>query len=154
MSHTVTAFFDSRADAEAAARCLRDEGIDADRVRIVDRDEPGEGINSTPAGGTDQGLFESLTRMFMPGEDAAIYHEGLLRGGYLLTVDVDEADAARAERILDEAECVDLQERTRSWRDEGWTPRVPAEAAGGETGFRQPDRGGRVRTYARNTFRG
>ena len=38
MTLTVTAFFDSRSEAEAARQRLEESRIDADRIRIIDQD--------------------------------------------------------------------------------------------------------------------
>ncbi len=118
MSRTVTAFFDSREEAESAKSRLQSSSIDADRIRIVDQSSAS---GSSEGSGESKGFFASLTDMFMPDDDAYAYQEGINRGGFLLCAQVDEDEADEAIRLLDESNSVDFDERERSWRDEGWT---------------------------------
>lgn len=118
MSRTVTAFFDSREEAESAKSRLQSSSIDADQIRIVDQSSAS---GSSEGSGESKGFFASLTDMFMPDDDAYAYQEGINRGGFLLCAQVDEDEADEAIRLLDESNSVDFDERERSWRDEGWT---------------------------------
>ncbi|MDQ2804901.1 MAG: YsnF/AvaK domain-containing protein, partial [Pseudomonadota bacterium] len=57
------------------------------------------------------------------------YNEAFKRGGYgvsVTTANDDEAD--KAERILNDAGAVDIDEKAESWRKEGWTGGVVAPA--------------------------
>jgi uncharacterized protein (TIGR02271 family) len=67
------------------------------------------------------GLVGALTDAGVDETDAHAYAEGVRRGGTLVTVRADETEAARAEDILDDDGTVDMDERTESWRSEGWT---------------------------------
>jgi len=116
MSRTVTAFFDSRAEAEQARQRLSQSSIDADRVRIIDKNEQGSG--STGDGG---GFWSSLKDAFLPDEDRHAYGEGINRGGFLLCAEVDENEADEAIRILDQDDAVDFDQRQDQWRSEGWS---------------------------------
>ena len=117
MSRTVTALFDSRSEAEAAKTRLTQSRIDAENVRIVDQSYSSGGGGS---GGEDKGFFESLKDLFIPDEDAHAYGEGINRGGFLLTAQVDEDQADEAIRILDESDSVDFDQRQSEWRSQGW----------------------------------
>ena len=165
MSRTVTAFFDTRAEAESARTRLNQSRIDADRVQIIDKNNSGPGAGS---GGTseDQGFWSSMKSAFMPEEDSVAYEEGMRRGGYLLCAQVDEDQADAAIRILDEGGSVDFDQRQEQWRTEGWNgqataatgqrsqqveeQRIPLVEEELRVGKREVARGGaRVRSYVR-----
>ncbi|WP_375410716.1 YsnF/AvaK domain-containing protein [uncultured Methylobacterium sp.] len=67
------------------------------------------------------GLAGSLTGAGLSETDAETYAEGVRRGGTLLTVRADEAHETRVMDILEEHGSVDLDERERTWKSEGWT---------------------------------
>jgi uncharacterized protein (TIGR02271 family) len=123
MSRTVTALYDSRAEAEAARERLS-SAVRADGIKIVDSD------NGT--GG--------LGRLHVSNDDRQAYDEGLRRGGALLCAEVDgHEDADRIIALLEESASVDLERRQETWRSEGWTPGSGASAGlreSGETGNR------------------
>jgi uncharacterized protein YjbJ (UPF0337 family) len=127
MSRTITALFDDRSDAEAAQERLKQSRIDADHIRIHDKSSEGysEASRSTHE---DRGLWATIKNVFLPDQDRHTYEEGVRRGGYLLTADVDDDAVAEAIRILDEANTVDVDERSESWRSSGWDY-APGEAA-------------------------
>ncbi len=158
MSRTVTALFDSRADADAAKQRLVASQIDASNVHIHEQGAEG-----------DHGFWASLKGLFVADDDRHAYGEGIRRGGYLVSADIDEGRADEAVRILDEANSVDIDQRTADWRGSGWTGRfadttTPTTGTGqtvGEevipvveeelrVGKREVERGGaRVRSYIR-----
>lgn len=184
MSRTLTALFDQRADAENAKQQLVQAGIDSGDIDITHQggsDRYGTGTGTTGATGTGEheGFWASLKNLFVPDEDRNAYAEGIRRGGYLLTADVDDHEADTAVRILDTAGSVDFDTRQGEWRSSGWaggstagadytarqTGALGATAAGGQTvseeaipvvqeelriGKREVERGGaRVRSYIR-----
>ena len=67
------------------------------------------------------GLAGSLTGAGLSEADAHTYAEGVRRGGTLLTVRAEEAHETRVMDILEEHGSVDLDERERTWKSEGWT---------------------------------
>lgn len=162
MSRTVTALFDNRSDAEAAKAQLAESHIHADNIRIVQNDGAAGG-----SAGHDGGFWQSLKDIFVSDEDRHTYAEGINRGGYLLSADVDEDQADAAVRILDQANTVDLDERSADWRGSGWSGTFTGAGAtsGGQAvdeqaipvieeelrvGKREVSRGGaRVRSYVR-----
>lgn len=128
-SRTLSAMFDSRAEADRAVAALRDAGI-ADVVLHGEENE-GYGTRSYDARAEtrtdDRGFFESIGDFFFPEEDRYAYAEGLNRGGYLVTVsNLSEANYNTALDILDDEGAVDLDAREAEWRDEGWTGYNPA----------------------------
>lgn len=115
---TVTAFFDSRSDAETAVERLVAIAIDRSRVRLVPGHEGGGEYRGTTNEG---GFWESLKDLFLPEEDRYTYAEGLRRGGYLVSVTATDAEYERALDILDDEGTIDIDERADAWRAEGWT---------------------------------
>lgn len=117
MSRTITALFDTREDAEDGKARLKLANCDVSRVHIHDQSSmPAEGYSTHQ----DRGLWSS-SNAFLPDEDRHTYEEGVRRGGYLLTAEVDEDDVDGAVRALEDTRGVDLDERASSWRSEGWT---------------------------------
>jgi uncharacterized protein (TIGR02271 family) len=120
----VTALFDSRTDAEEAISRLHAAGIPRDGIRLTP-----SGQDTGTSGGTNtqsfpeasNGLWESLRDLFLPDEDRHTYAEGLRRGGYLVSVQASDADYERVIDILDDEGTIDIDERSSSWRSEGWT---------------------------------
>lgn len=126
MSRTITAMFDTRADAEAGAERLRQAGIDASHVHVHDQSTHKTG--SAYSTHEDQGTWASIKNAFLPDEDRHTYDEGIRRGGAVLTADVADEHADDAVRALEEADSVDIDERSQSWRNEGWD--YPGSATG------------------------
>lgn len=127
MTRTITALFDDRNDAEAAQERLKQSRVDADHIRIHDKSSEGysETNRSTHE---DRGIWASIKNAFLPDQDRHTYEEGVRRGGYLLTADVDDDAVADAVSVLEEANTVDIDERSESWRSSGWDY-APGEAA-------------------------
>ena len=118
MSRTITALFDTKTDADAGAERLRQAGVDADHVSVHDQTtHKTAGDYST---GKDQGLWSSIKNVFVPHEDRHSYEEGIRRGGFLLTADVDDDKTPAAVKALEDANSVDLDARTAEWRQSGW----------------------------------
>jgi uncharacterized protein (TIGR02271 family) len=120
---TMTAFFDDQAAAERAVEALRAAGITDASLSVTG----GEEFRGQDYG--ERGFWDAISDFFFPDEDRAAYSEGLRRGGYLVTVrEVPDGLQDRALDILDDEGAVDLEERTASWRAEGWTGTAPATA--------------------------
>ena len=121
MSRTITALFDTRADAEAGRQRLIDARVDADHVKIHDTSSIGTTGYSSP---TEPGMWASIMNAFLPDEDRHIYEEGVRRGGFLLTADVGGHQVDDAIQALDNAHVtgVDIDERANQWKSQGWMP--------------------------------
>ncbi|PTQ10339.1 hypothetical protein CLG96_13940 [Sphingomonas oleivorans] len=117
MSRTITALFDNRQDAEAAADRLRQSRIDADRIHVIDQTSPGYGERANG----ERGLWASVKDFFLPDEDRQAYEEGIRRGCVLVTARVEELESDEAIRILEESRSVDFDQRQEEWRSSGWT---------------------------------
>ncbi|WP_262298638.1 YsnF/AvaK domain-containing protein [Microvirga sesbaniae] len=119
----VTAFFDSRGDAEQAISRLHAAGIAQDSIRLTPGDEDADTSRGTDTPSFPEasvGLWDSLRDLFLPDEDRHTYAEGLRRGGYLVSVNAADADYERVIDILDDEGTIDIDERADSWRSEGW----------------------------------
>jgi stress response protein YsnF len=120
-TNTITAFFDSRSDADHAVERLVDAGISRSSVKLIE----GGGTDTSVASSTTTettGFWASLENFFFPDEDRHTYTEGLRRGGYLVTVSgyaFDMHDIALD--ILDDEGSIDLDERSKAWESEGWS---------------------------------
>jgi uncharacterized protein (TIGR02271 family) len=117
---TITAFFDSRQDANEAIERLGRAGIPRANINIVEGASRSQGA-SVSREDEGMGFWEALKDLFLPDEDRATYAEGLRRGGYIVTVQADSAHYEKAIDILDDEGTVDLDQRAQSWRQEGWT---------------------------------
>lgn len=123
-SRIVTALFDNRADAEEAVAALSRAGISRNNIRLTPGSQSGDPHTSRPTGAPrheEKGFWETLQDLFLPEEDRHTYAEGLRRGGYLVAVSqVSTADHPRVLDILDKEGTVNLDERSATWRAEGW----------------------------------
>ena len=173
MTRTVTALFDQRADAEEAVDRLKAAGLGAEDVRVLDKSSQGYD-DASYSTHRQPGIWASIKNAFLPDEDRHTYEEGIRRGGYLVTADVDEARADEAVRVLEETDTVDIDDRAGQWASQGWArpayanapdaeyDRTSAEAGAEQSipvveeqlvvGKRELDRGGvRVRSYVTET---
>ncbi|WP_220432330.1 general stress protein, partial [Falsirhodobacter xinxiangensis] len=117
---SVSALFDSRADAQDAHDRLVAAGISSQQIRIIEGDAK-IGSSTTSTVEKEKGFWESLGDFFFPDEDRYSYAEGLSRGGYLVAVTgLTQANYETALDILDDEGTVNLEEREASWRAEGW----------------------------------
>ena len=121
-TRTLTAMFNSRAEAERAAQELVSQlGVD----RAMVRTSPEAGVADTGYSQAqpyqETGFFASLKSLFVPDEDRYAYAEGMRRGGVLVSAQVDESHVDRAADILEHAGAVDFDQQQASWRQSGWT---------------------------------
>jgi uncharacterized protein (TIGR02271 family) len=118
MTKTITAFFDSLAEAERAAHDLATE-VGGVRGEVNDAKRSGD-----------------LSRLSIPGEDMATYNEGVRRGGAILHAQVPDHQFDAAADVLERDGAVDIDEREAVWRKEGWTGAAaqPTTGYGATTG--------------------
>lgn len=116
----LSAFFDNQEDAERAVTRLRELGLSDASIRMAG----GEEYKTRDLEARDEGGFwDSISNFFFPNDERATYAEGLRRGGYIVTVSgVPEERFDQAVDILDDEGSVDLDERSETWRSEGWQP--------------------------------
>ena len=165
--HIFTALFDRQADAEAVQAELERLGIiDLDHdVHSRESAELEENASSNP---TAPGLWGAENQAAPPAEDRRLYEEATRRGGFLLTVKSDDAEASRVYELLESSNAVDMVERETELKAAGYAPPMTdiappaAPTSADETidvveerlqvGKRQVDRGGvRVRAYVVET---
>ena len=132
---SVSAMFDSHAEAQHALERLTAAGISSSQIRMMSGETAGASPTTTGRAEGDKGFWESLGDFFLPDEDRYAYAEGLSRGGYLVTVTgLGSAQYDQALDILDDEGSVDLDERTESWRSEGWGGYETSDYATSATG--------------------
>ena len=81
------------------------------------------------AGAATGGIIGALTDLGVPKEHAEVYSEAIRRGGTLVTVRTDDANAARVEAILTRYKPLDPATRMTDYRKQGWKgydPKAPA----------------------------
>lgn len=118
----LTAMFDSREDANEAIERLVELGIPRTNCRLVEGESSSTSSTVSAQGHREpKGFWDSLADLFMPDEDRYTYAEGLRRGGYLLTVNATDAQYEKALDILDDEGTIDIDERAKTWRKEGWS---------------------------------
>lgn len=78
-------------------------------------------LSGAGIGAVAGGIVGALTESGVPEEEAHHYAEGVRRGHCLVTVRTDEANAQRAQQIMDQHGSVDVDDRVSNWRDRGWT---------------------------------
>ncbi len=66
------------------------------------------------------GLLGALVGAGIPEEDAHVYAEGIRRGGALVMARVDESLVDTALDIMERHNAVDIDERSRMYRESGW----------------------------------
>jgi hypothetical protein len=72
------------------------------------------------AGAAGGGLIGALTGAGVSREEAETYHEGVRRGGSLVTVQAEDAEVARVQSLLDGHKTLGWQERRASYGSD-WT---------------------------------
>lgn len=113
-TQTITAVFESAAEAEAASRKLAME-----------------------IGGVRAGIFTSSTdsaelgRLGVSGPDRSVLDEAIRRGGVVLSATVPATRFEAAAYLIEQAGAIDLDAREAEWRRSGWTDAgTTGEAAG------------------------
>jgi len=117
-THELTAFYDDRAQADAAVRRVTDAGVPAGSVRIVEGNDPSTNAGTRPE--AEKGFMDKLGDFFMPEEDRHTYAEGLHRGGYVVSARVSADRKDHVAELLDHDTGIDLDQRSSEWRNEGW----------------------------------
>lgn len=73
------------------------------------------------AGGATGGILGALKDAGHSDEEAHVYAEGVRRGGTLVSVKTDEAEASRLQAILDGRRGYDAATRGAAYRETGWS---------------------------------
>lgn len=125
--HTLTAMFDTTAQAEAAAARLADLGIDPDSRNVIHQEVSSE---EATRGNGEGGFLGSLKKMFSSSDDRDIYAEGIRRGGAVLTVTVGDEQFDAACDSLESSGAVDIDSRSEEWKASGWSAGTSRDADG------------------------
>lgn len=132
MTQTVVGVFDDYTQAQRALTELTDSGFGIENVKLDPEDQHsearervlrGDDDNDTDGGGI-MGFFRSLfgTDDGDTTRHADVYSEAVRRGSYMLTVHADsDEQAERACDIMNRYDPVDIDERSSTWRNEGWS---------------------------------
>ena len=80
----------------------------------------GAGVGAAVGGGAG-GLVGALTGAGVPDEDAHVYAETVRRGGNLVTVRADDAQAPTVEAIMDGQTAINTTTRRTEYQSGGWT---------------------------------
>lgn len=122
---SVIGVFDTREDAESARESLIRAGFDDGDVRVQShrRVQGREGSFEGRAQEEDEGFMAKVghffSDLFGSGDDAGHYAEHVRRGGSVVVVDVDdESRVDEARSALASAGAVDIDRRTKAWREE------------------------------------
>ncbi|WP_192259086.1 general stress protein [Mesorhizobium caraganae] len=78
-------------------------------------------VGGAVVGGAAGGIVGALTDSGVSEKDAHVYAEGVRRGGTMVTARVSDELAGEAERILGQANSVNLEDRRGAYEAGGWT---------------------------------
>jgi len=98
-------------------------------------------LGGAALGGVVGGLFGALTHVGVPEVDAAYYTEGVRRGGNLLAVRADDAQASRVAQIMDNAGAINIEERGAQYRQEGFVPSSYSSTTSAASNYDNPPSG-------------
>lgn len=136
---TIVAYFDSRAEAEAARSALAAEGIAASSLKLLPEEGSAYTRSSTQTSydhhKDEGGFWSSLGNLVLPDDDRYTYAEGMSRGGVTLSVTADDADYDRVTEIVESHGSVDIDEREAEWKSKGWSGYTSGTASGSTAGL-------------------
>lgn len=119
MKRVITGLFDSRSEAEAVVNHLvTHDSIDRSRIRIHGVES---GTGQTGMAQSDKSFWESLKDLFISDDDRHTYSEGIRRGGYVVSAELEEAQVEHVMDVFEQHGAVDLDARETEWRSAGWT---------------------------------
>ncbi len=122
MTRLITAMFDSRTAADAAAEQLaRELMLDRAAIRVHGDDRGDTSSANRSDNDSEPGFWASLRDLFVPDEERTTYAEGMRRGAFLLSADIGEDQIDHAMDMLEAHGAVDLDNREAEWRASGWT---------------------------------
>ena len=122
MMRTITAMFDNRAHADAAVSQLSSQlGLASGQVQVLAGETNSSSTATSASTSGETGFWASLKDLFVPDEDRSAYAEGIRRGNYVVSAQVDESKLDQAMDILEHNGAVDLDAQEEEWRQSGWT---------------------------------
>lgn len=130
MESVLVGMFESQEEASAAQSKLMAAGIAVDAISLTGG-STGTATSTSAAPHHEGGIARFFENLFGSNDDVdkldrdghrSTYTEAFNRGSYGLTVRTrSETEADQAERILNAAGAIDVDERSEEWRREGWT---------------------------------
>lgn len=149
MGMVIMGLFDEQQQAVRAQAALQAIGIPINQTSLVN-----QGVETTTSGEAQKDnwweRFKDMLGFGVHHEDLPYYHEGLRRGGTLLTVQTDESRENEIAGIFADHNAVDIDTRAKEWRSAGWSPdeqmAIPIVEEELKIGKRLVRRGG-VRVY-------
>jgi len=78
-------------------------------------------ITGAGVGAAAGGIIGGLVGMGVPEEEAHYYAEGVRRGGALVTASIPADQIERAVDIIEQHDPADVERRSATWRQTGWT---------------------------------
>lgn len=156
MGMVIMGLFDEQQQAVRAQAALQAIGIPMNQMSLVNQ----SAAETTRIGeGQEDNWWERFKDMLGFGvhhEDLPYYHEGLRRGGTLLSVQTDESQENKVAGIFADYNAVDIDTRAKEWSSAGWSPNkqmaIPVVEEELKIGKRLIRRGG-VRVYTSVTDR-
>lgn len=125
MTQTITAMYQTRAEAEQVADSVRRNTTFAGATARVLPETDAE-TTATTEHQHDTGFIATLRNFFMPEEDRYGYAEGMRRGSYMVAIETDASHAHEVMDLLEHSGAVDLDAQEAEWRREGWHGYEPA----------------------------
>ena len=121
MGMVIMGLFDEQQQVIRAQAALQAIGIPLNQMNLVNQNgaEPAASRESQ-----EDNWWERLKDMLGFGvdhEDLPYYHEGLRRGGTLLTVQTDESRENEVAGIFADYNAVDIDTRAKEWSSAGWS---------------------------------
>jgi len=122
MGMVVMGLFDDQQQAVRAQAALQAIGIPMNQMSLVNQN----GAETARSGKEQEDnwweRFKEMLGFGVHHEDLPYYHEGLRRGGTLLTVETDESREDEVTGIFADYNAVDIDTRAKEWRSAGWSP--------------------------------
>lgn len=120
-TQVLTALFDTRAEADRAVeRLVSEYHLDRSAVTTVAQDASEAAYTPEQRRYEDRGFWGSLKDLFLPEEDRYAYAEGVRRGGVLVSVRAEDAQAEQIMDLLEANGAADVDLKEQEWRREGW----------------------------------
>ncbi len=108
MSKIVVGLMDRMNEAKETVDDLVKNGFSREKIDL-----------ESQSGDRGADLTDKLTRMGVPASQAGNYAEGVRRGGIVIHVETDDAEASRAAAIISRHGAVDIDRRAEAWRQTG-----------------------------------